>query len=71
MMNFETCPLCSQNRSFSIDQLKPMILSGDDKEMQCDLCNNVDSIGIVRSFKLPDCEIIVELARHQREKRYG
>lgn len=63
MMNFETCPLCSQNKLFSVELLKPMVLSGDDKEMQCDVCS--------KSFKLPDCEIVKEMARHQREIRYG
>jgi hypothetical protein len=56
------CPICSWVYGLLPEQLKPMVLSGDDKSMQCGVCN--------RSFKLPDCEVIVEMARHQRDKRY-
>lgn len=59
MMLFEMCSFCNAYRR----DMKPMILSGDDKEMQCDVCNE--------SFKLPDCETVRELARQQRGKRYG
>lgn len=62
MMNFEICLYCSQDGRTPYEQLKPMVLSGDDKRMQCDVCNN--------SLKLRDCKVIIELARHQREKRY-
>jgi len=62
MMNFETCPRCSQIHKLPPERMKPMVLSGDDMEMQCDVCNN--------SFKLPNCESIRELARHQRDVRY-
>lgn len=55
MMNLETCLYCSQRIGLFPEQMKPMVLSGDDREMQCDICNH--------SFKLPDCEVLVELAR--------
>ncbi|KKN91128.1 hypothetical protein LCGC14_0219930 [marine sediment metagenome] len=61
MMNFETCRICSQRHNLTPEQMKPMVLSGCETEIQCDVCNH--------SFKLPNCEAIVELARHQREKR--
>lgn len=57
-MNFETCPRCCHAKAGAMERLKPMVLSGDDLEMQCGVCN--------RSFKLPDCEAIRELARRQR-----
>ncbi len=60
---FETCPLCSQDDCLSSEQMKPMVLCGLDEGMQCDVCNN--------SFKLPDCEDIIEVARQQRERRYA
>lgn len=63
MMNFEICPHCCYIYKLSPKQLKPMVLCGRNKKMQCDVCNH--------SFKLPDCEAIVELARHQREIRYA
>lgn len=63
MMAFEICPKCSQIRKLSPDKLKPMVLSGDDSEMQCDVCNS--------SFPVPDCESIIELARQQRCRRYA
>ena len=62
MLNFEMCVKCSQNEDLNYNDLKPMVLSGDDKEMQCGVCNH--------SFKLPDCEAIKELAREQRGKYY-
>ena len=55
--------MCSGRLSTDIEHLKPMVLSGDDKEMQCGICGH--------SFKLPDCEGIKEVARRQRVKRYG
>lgn len=58
MMNFETCRICSHICKLMPEQMKPMVLSGDDTKMQCDVCNN--------SFKLPDCEAVREMARHQR-----
>lgn len=70
MMCFEICPRCvhiyklSANRSkrFPIETIiKPMILSRDNKEMQCRVCNY--------SFKLINCDIILEIARRQREIR--
>lgn len=72
MMCFEICPRCvhvhefPMNRSeqFPIESIvKSMVLSGDDKEMQCCVCNY--------SFKLINCEAILELARHQRGKKHG
>lgn len=63
MMAFEMCIYCLHISRLEPEQMKPMVLSGDDKEMQCDVCN--------KSFKLPDCEGVVELAGQQREKRYG
>jgi hypothetical protein len=62
LLCFETCPRCSQ--FFQIDdcKLKPMTLSGDDKSMQCSVCD--------KTFKLPDSESVREMARRQREARY-
>jgi hypothetical protein len=60
---FEICPFCFQRRAALLEDLKSMVLSGDDKEMQCDVCNN--------SFKLHQTEELLELARRQREKRYA
>ncbi|MCK5613409.1 hypothetical protein KAR91_66680 [Candidatus Pacearchaeota archaeon] len=60
MMCFETCTNCNM---WHPDHMKPMVLCGQDKEMQCGVCGH--------SFKLPDCEAIVELARKQRDKKYG
>jgi hypothetical protein len=62
MMAFEMCPRCSQIHKLSPERMKPMVLSGDNSEMQCDVCGH--------SFKLLDCEDIRELARHQRDVRY-
>ncbi len=62
MKLFEICPLCSQRRALLLEDLKPMVLSGDDKEMQCDVCN--------RSWKLHQSEALLELARQQRAIRY-
>lgn len=62
MMNFEMCPRCCHIHQLPVERLKPMVLSGCETQMQCDVCNN--------SFKLRDCKAIIELARHQREKRY-
>lgn len=63
MMNFEACPYCSQGGGRTLEQMKSMVLSGDDKSMQCDICNH--------SFKLPDCESLREVARQQRKNRYA
>lgn len=63
MFCFEICIRCSQFYLLLPEQMKPMVLSGDDKEMQCDVCN--------RSFKLPDCDAVIEIARYQRSKRYA
>lgn len=63
MLCFETCPICSGSFSTNIEHLKPMVLSGDDKEMQCVICGH--------KFILPDCEDIKKVARRQREKRYA
>lgn len=63
MLLFETCPRCSQLHALTPDELKPMILSGDGKEMQCDICNH--------SFKLPDSKGVLNMAIQQRSKRYG
>ena len=62
LLSFEMCPRCCGLHRLPTERLKPMVLSGDDREMQCDVCNH--------SFKLPDCESIRELARHQRDVRY-
>lgn len=62
MMCFEMCPRCCQVHRLELDQLKPMVLSGCENEMQCDVCST--------SFKLPDCEGVREMARRQREIRY-
>jgi hypothetical protein len=59
MMAFETCPNCN---AWHTDYMKPMVLCGRDKEMQCDVCGH--------SFKLPDCDAVIELARQQRDKKY-
>lgn len=63
MMNFEACPYCSQGDGRTPEQMKSMVLSGDDREMQCDICN--------KSFKLPDSEALRKIARRQRDQRYG
>jgi len=63
MLLFEICPYCSQRCSALIEDLKPMVLSGDYQEMQCDVCNH--------SFKLHQSEKFLEVARRQREQRYG
>jgi len=63
LVNFEICPYCSQISRLSPEFMKPMVLSGDDKFMQCDICNS--------SFELPDCESLLEEARQQRYNRYG
>lgn len=60
MMLFEMCPLCNM---LCPDKMKPMVLCGLDKGMQCDVCN--------KSFELPDCKAIKETARQQRDNRYG
>ena len=62
MMAFELCPRCCHVHRLSIEKLKPMVLSGDNASMQCDVCGN--------NFKLPDCESLRELARHKRDVRY-
>lgn len=62
MLLIEMCPRCCQLYELDPDHLKSMVLSGDDNEMQCDVCN--------ASFKLPDCEASREIARQQRKERY-
>jgi len=62
LLSFEMCPWCCHVHKLPLEWLRPMVLSGDDFKMQCDVCNH--------SFKLPDCESIWELARHQRDVRY-
>lgn len=61
LLNFEMCRICSQKHGLTPEQMKPMVLSGDDKEMQCSVCGN--------SFKLPDSETVREMARRQREAK--
>ena len=61
MRLFEYCPFCSQVWQQEIERAKPMVLSGDDKEMQCDVCN--------RGWKLHQSEALLELARQQRHKK--
>lgn len=63
MMCFEMCPRCSQRNRLMPELMKPMVLSDDNREMQCDVCDH--------SFKLPDCEQLRELARRQRGRRYN
>ncbi len=63
MLCFEACPRCCQIHRLEPDLLEPMVLSGDNKEMRCDVCDN--------SFKLPDCDAIIETARQQRDGTYG
>ncbi len=63
MKLFETCPWCSQRCQLELDQLKPMVLCGRDESMQCGVCS--------QSFKLPNSELIRDVARHQREIKYG
>lgn len=62
MINLEICPYCSHTLRLEPHQLQPMVLSGDGKWMQCDVCNH--------SFELPDCESLREVARQQRGSRY-
>ncbi len=63
LLSFETCSICARIFELDIDKQIPMILSGDGRQMQCDTCNH--------SYKLPDCEGIREVTRHQREIRYA
>lgn len=56
---FEMCPCCCHRYRLESDSLKPMVLSGDDKKMQCGVCN--------ASFKLPDSALVLEMARRQRK----
>lgn len=63
MLNFEACPRCCHIFNLERHQLKPMVLSGDDREMQCDICN--------KSFKLSDSEALRDIARQQRRKKYA
>lgn len=60
---FEICPRCCHVYQLPIERLKPMVLSGDNKKMQCGVCNH--------EFVLPDCEVIKETARRQREIIHG
>lgn len=62
MFCFETCPYCSQRGKVEFERLVSMVLSRDDREMQCGTCN--------QSFKLPDSEVIRKIARQQKEKRH-
>lgn len=62
MLLFEICPRCAQTWELDITRLIPMVLCGDDKEMQCDRCNN--------SFKLHQSEELLVLARQARDKKY-
>ncbi len=62
MMNLEACPRCCQLHILPPERLRPMVLSECETQMQCDVCGN--------SFKLPDSEVLREMARQQREKRY-
>lgn len=57
------CPQCTQIHKLSPERLKPMVLSSNNQEMQCDVCNH--------SFKLPDSELIIETARRQREDMHN
>lgn len=59
MMAFEICPKCNV---WHPDYMKPMVLCRRDKEMHCGVCGN--------SFKLPDCDAVLELARQKRDERY-
>jgi len=61
LLLLEMCPQCCHIHKLPPERLRPMVLLGDDSKMQCDVCNH--------SFKLPDCELIRELARHQRDVR--
>lgn len=60
MRVFEICPWCSQRGNELYEDLKPMVLSGDDKEMQCNVCK--------RSWKLPDSEALLESAKKRGRK---
>lgn len=62
MMSFETCPRCAHDKSVDFDYMNPMVLSGDDREMQCDMCNG--------SFLSVQDELLLELARDQRWAMY-
>lgn len=59
---FEVCPFCCHRYGLEYTSLKPMVLSGDDKQMQCGMCN--------ASFKVPDSALVLEMARRQREAHY-
>lgn len=62
MRVFEICPWCTGRGNALYEDLQPMVLSGDDKEMQCNVCG--------RSWKLHQSETLLELARQQRVRRY-
>ena len=62
MLCFEVCPRCSQIHKLFHENMRPMVLSDDETKMQCDVCGH--------SFKLPDCEPIVELARSRKYLKY-
>ncbi len=61
MYLFEICPWCSHKGRHECPVLWPMVLSDDGMKMQCEFCN--------RSWKLPESESVLELARRQMEKR--
>lgn len=61
MMIFEICPICQIG--WKRDSLKPMVLSGDDQKMQCDIYNH--------EFPIRQSPALLQLARRRREGRYG
>ncbi len=60
LMAFEICSFCNE-RAVNIDKLEPMVLMSGDEEMQCDVCKGI--------YKLPDCEVIKEIARVRRREK--
>lgn len=65
MLAIELCPFCSEKGSLDIKKLKPMVLSENDKEMHCSVCN--------QSFPLsPDYpDSLVRLAMKRREDKHN
>ena len=40
MFLFEICPQCSQIHKLTLERMRPMVLSGNDKKMQCGVCGH-------------------------------
>lgn len=58
MMLFEICPQCSQIHRLTPEQMSPMVLSADDREMQCGVCGH----------SYPLREVLIRTAKERRAK---